>query len=79
MMAIELSEIIILILPVVVIQISLQAFSLWHLWKKSQSDKKPFFGLLIVFLSFIGVAIYWLAGSENIKYSEDIVGEKGAF
>ncbi|MFX0013318.1 MAG: hypothetical protein ACFFB2_02375 [Promethearchaeota archaeon] len=78
-MVMELSDIMILLLPFAVIQISLQVFSLWHLWRNPLRDKKIFFGLLIALLSLIGVAIYWLVGSEPIKSVENVVDDEGVF
>ena len=74
----SLIQILIILIPVLVVQVIIQVFSLWHLWKRSATDKKTLFALLIICFNFIGIAAYWLAGSEGYKpLSNDI--DKGEF
>ncbi|MHA2248055.1 MAG: PLDc N-terminal domain-containing protein [Candidatus Hodarchaeales archaeon] len=75
----EIVRILTILVPVVLLQVTLQIFSLWHLWKRSHNDKKPLFAVLMVVLSFIGVIIYWIAGSESYAEKDVAIEEKGAF
>jgi len=74
----NLIQILIILLPVILLQVILQVFSLWHLWKKSATDKKALFAVLIIFFNLVGIAAYWLAGSEGYDTLSDDV-EEGEF
>lgn len=74
----SLIQILIILIPVIVVQVILMVISLWHLWKRSATDKKMLFTLVIICFNIIGIAIYWIAGSEGYKtLSNDI--EQGEF
>lgn len=60
-----LNEILTLLLPLVVIQVGLQAYTLLDLRRNKEQKDKLVWILVIVFLGFIGPFIYFLWGRKS--------------
>lgn len=62
----EMIDILIAFMPLIILQLSLQLYSIYHVYKKSNYKNKHIFAILIVVLNLIGVAIYWLIGEKEV-------------
>ena len=61
------TQIVLLLLPVIAIQVGLTLFALWDLFRperKVRGDSKLMWGLIIVFISLLGPIVYFVVGRE---------------
>jgi hypothetical protein len=62
------SQIVLLVLPIVAIQVGLMLFALWDLLRperKVRGDSRLMWGLIIVFIGMLGPIIYLTVGREE--------------
>jgi hypothetical protein len=62
------SQIVLLVLPILVIQVGLMLFALWDLLRperKVRGDSRLMWGLIIVFIGMLGPIIYLTVGREE--------------
>ena len=62
------TQIIVLLLPIIVIQLGLMVFALWDLLRperKVRGDSRLMWGLIIVFVGMLGPIIYLVVGREE--------------
>jgi len=60
-----LKEILPMLLPLVIVQLSLQVYALLDLWRNEEQQDKLVWTLVIIFLGFIGPLIYFLWGRKS--------------